>query len=187
MKTPKDDLETRRKIAAASPEEARVLGERLQARSDWPEIQLQVLETALRHKFAPATRWHTKLRATGDTDILDGSKENHLGNLLMRLRDSREKVITSDEILLEANRRNPSIAGRELVQELILRGPAPEPVNPPEALGDVREALKDRRENDPYYNSQPEKADWLGQHSQELRDIYERCSFAGRTTLNEKH
>jgi predicted NAD-dependent protein-ADP-ribosyltransferase YbiA (DUF1768 family) len=174
MKTPKDDLETRRKIAAASPEEARVLGERLQARSDWPEIQLQVLETALRHKFAPATRWHSKLRATGDTDILDGSKENHLGNLLMRLRDSREKVITSDEILLEANRRNPSIAGRELVQELILRGPAPEPVNPPEALGDVREALKDRREDDPYYNSQPEKADWLGQHSQELRDIYER-------------
>ena len=174
MKTPKDDLETRRKIAAASPEEARAIGERVNVRPDWPEIHLQVLETAIKHKFAPGTKWHTKLRATGDVDILDGSKENHIGNLLMRLRDSREKVITSDEILLEANRRNPSIAGRELVQELILRGPAPEPVNPPEALGDIREALKNRQVNDPFYNSQPEKADWLGGHSQELRDLYER-------------
>jgi len=100
MKTTKDDLETRRRIAAASPEEARMLGEQLRPRSDWQKIELQVLETALRHKFAPGTKWHAKLRSTGDTDILDGSKENHLGNLLMRLRDSREKVITSDEILL---------------------------------------------------------------------------------------
>src|SRR6266545_3970738 len=174
MKTPKDDLETRRKIAAASPEDARAIGEQVKARPDWQEIRLQVLETALKHKFAPGTKWHTKLRATGDADILDGSKENHLGNLLMTLRDSREKVITSDEILLEANRRNPSIAGRELVQELILRGPALEPVNPPEALGDIREALKDRQVDDSYYYSQPEKADWLGEHSQELRDLYER-------------
>jgi len=174
MKTPKDDLETRRKIAAASPEDARTIGEQVKVRPDWQEIRLQVLETALKHKFAPGTKWHTKLRATGDADILDGSNENHLGNLLMRLRDSREKVITSDEILLEANRRNPSIAGRELVQELILRGPALEPVNPPEALGDIREALKDRQVDDSYYYSQPEKADWLGEHSQELRDLYER-------------
>jgi predicted NAD-dependent protein-ADP-ribosyltransferase YbiA (DUF1768 family) len=174
MKTPKDDLDTRRKIAAASPEDARAIGEQVKVRPDWPEIRLQVLETALKHKFAPGTKWHTKLRATGDTDILDGSKDNHLGNLLMRLRDSRERVITSDEILLEANRRNPSIAGREIVQELILRGPTPEPVNPPEALDDIREALKDRQVDDSYYNSQPEKADWLGEHSQELRDLYER-------------
>jgi predicted NAD-dependent protein-ADP-ribosyltransferase YbiA (DUF1768 family) len=174
MKTPKDDLDTRRKIAAASPEDARAIGEQVKVRPDWPEIRLQVLETALKHKFAPGTKWHTKLRATGDTDILDSSKDNHLGNLLMRLRDSRERVITSDEILLEANRRNPSIAGRELVQELILRGPTPEPVNPPEPLDDIREALKDRQVDDSYYNSQPEKADWLGEHSQELRDLYER-------------
>jgi predicted NAD-dependent protein-ADP-ribosyltransferase YbiA (DUF1768 family) len=174
MKTPKNDLDTRRKIADASPEEARTIGEQVKVRPDWQKIRLQVLETALKHKFAPGTKWHTKLRATGDTDILDGSKDNHLGNLLMRLRDSREKVITSDEILLEANRRNPSIAGRELVQELILRGPALDPVNPPEALGDIREALKDRQVDDSYYNSQPEKADWLGEHSQELRDLYER-------------
>jgi predicted NAD-dependent protein-ADP-ribosyltransferase YbiA (DUF1768 family) len=174
MKTPKDDLETRRKIAAASPEEAKALGEQVNVRPDWREIHLQVLETALRHKFAPGTKWHARLRATGDTDILDGSKENHLGNLLMRLRENRDRVITSDEILLEANRRNTSIAGRELVQEFILRGPAPEPGSPPDVLGDIREALKDRQADDPYYNSQPDKADWLGEYSQERRDLYQR-------------
>jgi predicted NAD-dependent protein-ADP-ribosyltransferase YbiA (DUF1768 family) len=174
MKTPKGDLEARRRIAAASPEEARALGEQVKVRPDWPEISLQVLETALRHKFGPGTRWHARLKSTGDADILDGSKENHLGNLLMRLRENREKVISSDEILLEANRRNPSLAGRELVQELILRGPAPEPISPPDVLGDIHEALKDRQADDPYYNSQPDKADWLGEHSQERRDLHER-------------
>jgi len=119
---------------------------------------------------------HSKLRATGDTDILDGHRKFISGNLLMRLRESREKRHHFGmKILLEANRRKkPSIAGRELVQELILRGPAPEPVNPPEALGDIREALKDRQAGDSHYNSQPDKADWLGEHSQELRDLYER-------------
>jgi predicted NAD-dependent protein-ADP-ribosyltransferase YbiA (DUF1768 family) len=174
MKTSKDDLETRRKIAAAPPEEARAFGGQVKVRPDWTEIHIQVLETALRHKFAPGTKWHARLRATGDTDILDGSKENHLGNLLMRLRENRDRVITSDEILLEANRRNTSIAGRELVQELILRGPAPEPVSPPDVLGDIREALKDRQADDPYYYSQPDKADWLGEYSQERRDLYQR-------------
>ena len=174
MKTQKYDLEMRRKIATASPEEARSIGEQVKVRPDWPEIHLLVLETALKHKFTRGTSWHTKLKATGDTDILDGSKENRLGNLLMRLRESREKIITSDEILLEANRRNPSIAGRGFVQGLILRGLTPERVNPPELLSDIREALKDRQADDPYYNSQPDKADWLGERSQELRDLYER-------------
>src|SRR5262245_41611455 len=94
--------------------------------------------------------------------------------MLTKLRDTRQAGVTAADLLSETNRRNPSVAGRELVQELILRGPAPEPVNSPEALGDIREALKDRQVDDSYYNSQPEKADWLGEHSQELRDLYER-------------
>ncbi len=172
MKTPREDIETRRKIAAASPGEARALVEREKMRPDWPEIRLQVLETALRHKFAPGTTWHDRLMTTGEREIRGESAGDHLGRLLMKIR--KEGRTPSIEILLEANRRNPSPAGRELVQELILRGPAPEPDSPPEALIDIREALKNRQLNDPYYNSQPGKADWLGEHSQELRDIYER-------------
>src|SRR5262249_55914272 len=61
-KTAEDDLETRRKIAAATPDEARRMGAQLQARPDWPEIRQEALETALQHKFAPGTRWHTRLQ-----------------------------------------------------------------------------------------------------------------------------
>ena len=172
MKTPKEDIETRRKIAAASPDEARALVKQVKARADWPEIRLQVLETALRHKFAPGTTWRDRLMTTGEREIRDESADNHLGRLLMKIR--KEGRTPSVEILLEANRRNPSPAGRELVQELIMRGPAPEPDSPPEALDNTREAFKNRQLNDSYYTTQPGKADWLGEYSQELRDLYER-------------
>jgi len=88
-------------------------------------------------------------------------------------KTEKERTPTADERLLEAARRNPSIAGRELVQEIILRGPAPEPDERPEAP-DVRIALRTLGLDDPDYRTQPEQADWLGKHSQELRDLYER-------------
>ena len=91
MKTAEDDLETRRKIAAAAPDEARRLGEQVQARPDWPEIRREVMETALRHKFAPGTRWHARLRLTGDREITDGSKDNILGRLLMDIREEGKR------------------------------------------------------------------------------------------------
>src|SRR5262245_44658289 len=93
MKTAKDDLEMRRKIAAASPNEARALGEGLKVRSDWAEIGSQVMEMALRHKFAFGTTWHAKLVATGDKIFRDGTSQNLIGDLLMQLRDTREKTV----------------------------------------------------------------------------------------------
>jgi ribA/ribD-fused uncharacterized protein len=107
MKTAKDDLETRRRIAAANPYEAKRLGRGVRLRTDWADIHLAVMETALRHKFAPGTRWHTRLMATGDEEIVewnnwgdrywgrnvsDGRGENHLGRLLMKLRDEWRKA-----------------------------------------------------------------------------------------------
>ena len=41
-----------------------------------------------------------------------------------RQESRKEELVVSDERLLEAARRNPSIAGGELIQEIILRGPA---------------------------------------------------------------
>lgn len=90
-----------------------------------------------------------------------------------RSNSDKERVISSDERLLEAARRNPSIAGRELIQEIILRGAERGPVERPETT-DIRAALRTPSLDDPDYRSLPAQADWLGQHSQEIRDLYER-------------
>jgi predicted NAD-dependent protein-ADP-ribosyltransferase YbiA (DUF1768 family) len=87
MKTADEDLATRRKIAAATPDEARRLGAQLRVRPDWQDIRLAVIEKALRHKFTPGTTWHAKLVATGAREITDGSKSNLLGQLLMDIRE----------------------------------------------------------------------------------------------------
>jgi predicted NAD-dependent protein-ADP-ribosyltransferase YbiA (DUF1768 family) len=87
MKTSDEDKATRRKIAAATPDEARRLGAQLRMRPDWQEIRLEVVEKALRHKFAPGTNWRAKLMATGAQEIIDGSKNNLLGQLLMDIRE----------------------------------------------------------------------------------------------------
>ncbi|MGE0133446.1 MAG: relaxase MobL [Blastocatellales bacterium] len=90
-----------------------------------------------------------------------------------RSNSDKERVISSDERLLEAARRNPSIAGRELIQEIILRGAERGPDERPEAT-DIRSALRTPSLDDPDYRSLPTQADWLGQRSQEIRDLYER-------------
>jgi relaxase MobL-like protein len=130
-----------------------------------PGSFIQAFETALDHA-------QERARQTAQT-------REQAGN---RLADSRaderpepreERRITLDEILLEAARRNPSIAGRELIQEIILRGPGREPEERPEVI-DLRAAFKTPGLDDSDYRMQPEQADWLGKHSRELRDLYER-------------
>jgi predicted NAD-dependent protein-ADP-ribosyltransferase YbiA (DUF1768 family) len=66
MKTAKDDLVMRRKIAAANPYAAKRLGRRVKLRAEWPQIRLAVMEYALQYKFAPGTTYHRRLMATGD-------------------------------------------------------------------------------------------------------------------------
>ncbi len=90
-----------------------------------------------------------------------------------RPNTDKERAISSDELLLEAARRNPSIAGRELIQEIILRGAERGPDERPEVT-DVRAALRMPSLDDPDYRTLPAQADWLGQRSQEIRDLYER-------------
>ena len=95
------DIEERKLIAAATPSKAKRLGRKVKLREDWEEKKLQVMEYALRIKFAPGTSWYTKLMATGNEEIvelnnwndvywgstLDGRGENHLGKLLIKLRE----------------------------------------------------------------------------------------------------
>src|SRR5262249_48892451 len=79
----------------------------------------------------------------------------------------KERGMTPDELLLEAARRTPSIAGRELIQEIILRRSEREP----ESV-DLRAAFQTLNLDDPDYRTQHEQADWLGKRSRDLRDLY---------------
>lgn len=94
------DLEVRAQIAALSrPGEAKRMGRKLNIRDGWDGMKLQVMEDLLRQKFAdPELR--QKLLATGDAHVeerntwddrfwgvCDGEGENHLGRLLMLIRD----------------------------------------------------------------------------------------------------
>ena len=111
MKLPTDAVALRQQIAAMNPFEAKKAirdASRFHFRADWtPELSLKVMEFALRKKFAPGTSWHAKLLATGqeelsrqeivewnnwgDTfwgkDIATHIGQNHLGQLLMAIRD----------------------------------------------------------------------------------------------------
>jgi hypothetical protein len=84
----------------------------------------------------------------------------------------KDGLSSSDERLLEYTLRNPSIAGRELTQEIILRSPEREPEDRVETR-DLRAAFKTLSLDDPDFRTQPEQADWLEKHSRELRDLYE--------------
>ena len=99
---------------------------------------------------------------------LDRARERELSRVAIR-----EKTPTSDDILVEAARQNPSLAGRQLTTEIILRGPAREPGERPDDT-DLRSAFQVRSLDDPDYRTQPEQADWLGARSQTMRDLYER-------------
>lgn len=79
--------------------QAKRLGRSVQMRSDWEVVRLSVMEDLLRQKFA-----HAELRqlllATGDQLLVEGNNwndtfwgvcrgkgENHLGKLLMKIRE----------------------------------------------------------------------------------------------------
>ncbi|MCG3144878.1 MAG: hypothetical protein HONDAALG_02388 [Gammaproteobacteria bacterium] len=84
-----------------------------------------------------------------------------------------EKTISIEERLLQAARYNPSIAGPELVEDIILRGSEPGSNESPEAMN-LRIAFRNPSLDDPDYRTRPEQADWLNKQSQDLRDLYER-------------
>jgi len=129
MKAGKAEVETRLRIATlASPYEAKREGKRIRLRADWDEVKLEVMEYALRYKFAPGTTWHVRLMATHDEEIVErndwgdtywgvdlrsGHGQNHLGRLLMKLRaewigDSKPDAF---ELTYGKTAREPKTAG----------------------------------------------------------------------------
>ena len=79
---------------------AKRLGKSVELRTDWSQIKLEVMADLLWQKFIINPKLRSMLLATGDRELVEGNTwgdtfwgkcggvgTNHLGNLLMRLRD----------------------------------------------------------------------------------------------------
>jgi len=82
-----------------SPGNAKRMGRRLRVRRDWDDVKLQVMEDLLRQKFSLYPTMKSALLATGKALLIEGNNwgdvywgfrdgrgENHLGKLLMQIR-----------------------------------------------------------------------------------------------------
>jgi len=93
--------ERRRVREAETPGKAKRLGATLTVRSDWEDIKLSVMLNLVRQKFSDPELGR-KLLGTGDALLVEGNRwgdrfwgvdlrtglgENHLGKILMRVRD----------------------------------------------------------------------------------------------------
>jgi len=93
----------RKRIAALkTPAEAKHAGEALTQRADWADVKFTVMEDVVRYKFTHHDDLRAKLLATGDAELEEGNTwndriwgisppgsgngENHLGQILMKIR-----------------------------------------------------------------------------------------------------
>lgn len=88
---------------ASSAKDAKRKGRRIKLRDDWEKIKLKVMLKLVRIKFQQPTL-RKKLLATGDAVLIEGNwwgdkfwgvcngaGENHLGKILMRVRDEAQE------------------------------------------------------------------------------------------------
>lgn len=96
-----DPKDWKRFQRAVSPGAAKALGQKVQMRPDWDEVKFAHMEGLLRQKFARGSKLAKMLTAITGTieegntwndriwgiDLNSGIGENHLGRLLMHIRD----------------------------------------------------------------------------------------------------
>ncbi len=101
-----DNLQEAGAIAAArTPENAKKMGRTVTLRKDWEDKKLAAMYTALNGKFLSNEKLAKRLIETGDATLIegntwgdtfwgvcDGKGANHLGILLMDIRDYLTKV-----------------------------------------------------------------------------------------------
>ncbi len=89
------------KFIALNGAQAKAMGKRVELREDWDAVKLDVMYKVLQAKFAQNPDLYNKLKDTGSEEIIEtnwwydrywgvynGEGENHLGKLLMWIRDN---------------------------------------------------------------------------------------------------
>ena len=93
------DMKERERFFGLSGGQAKRLGRRVELRSDWEEVKIEIMRQVLKSKFTQNSELREKLIATGDTELIEGNNwrdfywgvcngkgQNHLGKLLMEVR-----------------------------------------------------------------------------------------------------
>ncbi len=96
----------RKQFITCTPSESKKLGRKITLRSDWDQVKFDIMEKALRIKFTPNTTQGKKLMDTKDEIVewnnwgdriwgktLDNQGQNHLGKILMKIRDDLNKQV----------------------------------------------------------------------------------------------
>lgn len=99
-------------ISAQTPSEAKRRGRKVKKRADWEEVRIEIMRGLLRFKFGhqdllqqllatgeeeliEGNWWHDTFWGCCDCPICKGSGENHLGKLLMEIRQECRAALTS--------------------------------------------------------------------------------------------
>ena len=93
------DMKERERFLGLSGGQAKRLGRRVELRSDWETVKIEIMRQVLKSKFTQNPELREKLIATGDTELIEGNNwndrfwgvcrgvgQNHLGKLLMEVR-----------------------------------------------------------------------------------------------------
>ena len=94
----------RRDFTNLTPDEAKRLGREVQLRPDWERAKINIMRSLLHYKFCAHPDLERALLATGDKELVEGNTwgdtfwgvcngvgENHLGRLLMEVREALRK------------------------------------------------------------------------------------------------
>lgn len=96
-----NDLEYKERVRLApDASRAKGLGQRAKLRPDWDQVKIGIMEELVRRKFTDHPALKHLLLQTGDAELIegnywgdtfwgvcDGRGENHLGKVLMKIRD----------------------------------------------------------------------------------------------------
>jgi len=93
------DMKERERFFGLSGGQAKRLGRRVELRSDWETVKIEIMRQVLKSKFTHNPELREKLIATGNTELIEGNNwndrfwgvcrgvgKNHLGKLLMEVR-----------------------------------------------------------------------------------------------------
>lgn len=100
------DVGERRKFSMLkNPVQAKRLGRKVKLRDDWEEVKLDIMTEIVSQKFLQHPHLIEMLLQTGDEELIEGNKwgdrfwgvckgkgENHLGKILMKIRDAYKSI-----------------------------------------------------------------------------------------------